>query len=64
MQSMDSEVLPKTKLTRVTAYIEPELYKNLEKLAKADRRTISQMIGVLIEREVSKAIEEGVIKED
>lgn len=56
-----TQTLPKTSLKRITAYIEPELFTKLEKLAKADRRTISQMVGVLVEREVSRAIEEGKI---
>lgn len=58
-QCVNRETLPKTKLSRVTAYIEPELYADLEQLAKLDRRTISQMVGVLIERAVQAAKEEG-----
>ncbi|HLO49269.1 MAG TPA: hypothetical protein VK211_12705 [Kamptonema sp.] len=53
--------MPKTNLRRVTSYIEPKLYESLAKLAKSDRRTISQMIGVLIENAVLKAKEEGKI---
>lgn len=52
-----STALPKTNLKRVTAYIDPALYTRLEKLAALDKRTISQMVGILIERGVEKAEE-------
>ncbi|HBE32644.1 MAG TPA: CopG family transcriptional regulator [Cyanobacteria bacterium UBA11368] len=49
------ETLPKTNLRRVTAYIDPALYTDFEKLAEADSRTISQMIAVLIKEAVKNA---------
>lgn len=58
MKSSNIEALPKTNLRRVTAYVDPALYEDFEKLADADSRTISQMIAVLIKEAVKKAKDE------
>lgn len=41
--------LPSKFLRRITAYLHPELYSDLEKTATDDKRTISQMAAILIE---------------
>jgi hypothetical protein len=45
----------------VTAFIEEELKDGLKALAEKERRSMSQMVALLIERAVLKAQEEGVI---
>lgn len=40
----------KTYLDRVVAYIPPELKKELEEWAKEDERSVSWLVGKLIER--------------
>lgn len=45
----------------VTAFIEEELKDGLKALADKERRSMSQMVALLIERAVQKAQEEGVI---
>lgn len=37
-------------LKRITAYAEPELYEKIEQLAKDDKRPLSPMIILLIEK--------------
>ncbi|MEM9487389.1 MAG: hypothetical protein AAGA83_27295 [Cyanobacteria bacterium P01_F01_bin.116] len=49
------------KRPRVVAYISPELKADLEKLAKLERRSESQMIAVLLEDAVKQAKEKGQI---
>ena len=50
-----------TKLERVTAYLELELKKDLERLAKAETRSLSQMIVVCVKEAIEKAKQEGKI---
>lgn len=47
----------------VTAFIEEELKDGLKALADKERRSMSQMVAILIERAVIKAQEDGVISE-
>lgn len=49
------KTLPAKNLRRITAYLEPELYKELEELAASDKRSISQMVAVLVEKGILKA---------
>ncbi|MFB2977568.1 hypothetical protein [Microseira sp. BLCC-F43] len=62
MKSTTVQTLPKTKVRRVTAYVDPALDTDFENLAAAaDSRTIYQMIAVLIKESVKKAKEDGKI---
>lgn len=45
----------------VTTFIEEELKEGLKALADNERRSMSQMVAVLIERAVEAAIKEGAI---
>jgi hypothetical protein len=45
----------------VTAFVEEEIKEGLKALADHERRSMSQMMAVLIERAVSEAIKEGLI---
>jgi len=47
----------------VTAFIEEELKDGLKALADKERRSMSQMVAILIERAVIQAQEDGVISE-
>ncbi len=51
-----------TKLDRVTVYLDPESKKKLEKLAKVKKRTLSNLVSVLIDEAVENAIAKGEIK--
>jgi hypothetical protein len=53
--------LPAKNLKRVTTYIEPVLYSELEKLATGDKRSISQMAAILIEEGLERAKQQGKI---
>jgi hypothetical protein len=46
----------------VTAFIEEELKDGLKALADKERRSMSQMMALLIERAVVNAVEDGVIE--
>ena len=46
----------------VTAFIEEEIKEGLKALADSERRSMSQMMAILIERAVLDAAEKGVIK--
>lgn len=48
-----------TSLPRITVYIDPELKQKLERLATVERRSISQMVVVLVEDGIKKAESEG-----
>ncbi|NER80588.1 MAG: ribbon-helix-helix protein, CopG family [Leptolyngbya sp. SIO1D8] len=48
----------------VTAFIEEELKDGLKALADAERRSMSQMVALLIERAVEKAQKDGTISTD
>ena len=52
-----------TKLDRVTVYLDPESKKKLEKLAKVKKRTLSNLVSVLIDEAVENAIAKGEIKQ-
>jgi predicted DNA-binding protein len=45
----------------VTAFIEEELKEGLKALSDAERRSMSQMVAVLIERAVNEAVKKGQI---
>lgn len=47
------------RIPRVSAYISPELKQELERLAYIERRSLSQMVAVLIERGIDKAKQDG-----
>ena len=51
-----------TKLDRVTVYLDPESKKKLEKLAKVKKRTVSNLVSVLIDEAIENAITGGEIK--
>lgn len=61
MQSLSVQNLGKTNLRRVTAYIDHDLYGELEKLAESDSRSVSQMIAVLVKKAIAEARVEGKI---
>lgn len=46
----------------ITAFIEDSVKDGLKALADAERRSMSQMVAILIERAVEDAIKTGVIK--
>jgi len=48
----------------VTAFIEEELKDDLKALADAERRSMSQMVALLIERAIQKARDDGTISAD
>lgn len=50
-----------TKLDRVTVYIDPEVKKKLEKLAKLKKRTVSNLVSVLIDEAIEGAEKTGDI---
>jgi|GEM_PF-955015 predicted DNA-binding protein len=52
----------KTNLARVTVYIEPEAKEKLERLAKAEKRTMSNLISVLIDNAIEEAEAKGKIE--
>lgn len=45
----DNNLGGKTKLNRITLYIDPEIYAEIEKFAKEDRRTLSQWSALALE---------------
>lgn len=47
----------------VTAFIEEEIKEGLKALADAERRSMSQMMAVLIEKAVKTAVQSGLIKD-
>ena len=56
--SCNADEMPKV---TVTAFVEEEIKEGLKQLADAERRSMSQMMAVLIEKAVEKARSEGVI---
>lgn len=50
-----------TKLDRVTVYLDPEVKKKLEKLAKLKKRTVSNLVSVLIDEAIEDAEQVGAI---
>ena len=61
MIGQSSESFEMAKVT-VTAFVEEEIKAGLKSLADHERRSMSQMMAVLIERAVLKAVEDGVIE--
>ena len=51
-----------TKLDRVTVYLDPESKKQLEKLAKVKKRTVSNLVSVLIDEAIENAAAKGEIR--
>ncbi|OKH30032.1 hypothetical protein NIES2119_31650 [[Phormidium ambiguum] IAM M-71] len=60
MQLLEKDV-GKTKLRKVTAYIDPVIYEEYEKLAKLEMRTVSSLTAVAIVQLLDKAKVEGKI---
>lgn len=58
IQQNESEDMAKT---TVTVFIEDELKEDLKALADSERRSLSQMVAVLIEQAVKQAKTEGKI---
>ncbi|HLO87794.1 MAG TPA: hypothetical protein VK203_22690 [Nostocaceae cyanobacterium] len=58
MQLIENDVA-KTKLRKVTAYIDPAIYEEYEKLAKLEMRTVSSLTAVAIVQMLDKAKSEG-----
>ena len=54
MKLTNTETLPAKNLKRLATYLEPEVFEALQKLAKADKRTLSQMASILIEEGVKR----------
>ncbi len=50
-----------TKLDRVTVCLDPEAKKKLEKLAKLKKRTVSNLVSVLIDEAIQDAEQAGAI---
>lgn len=48
--------------TTITAFIEDDLKEGLKALADVERRSMSQMVALLVERAVNEAIANGTIK--
>lgn len=53
-----------TELPRITIYLDRELKEDLKKLATSDRRSMSQMAVVLIEKGIKRAKSEGIFPEE
>ncbi|PZV03637.1 MAG: hypothetical protein DCF22_26060 [Leptolyngbya sp.] len=47
----------------ITAFIEEDLKEGLKALADVERRSMSQMVAVLIERAVNDAAKQGLISD-
>lgn len=60
MMFSDEQSLEMPKVT-VTTFIEEELKEDLKALADKERRSVSQMVAVLIERAIDEAKANGVI---
>lgn len=54
----DVKTLPAKNLKRLATYLEPEIFEALQKLAKEDKRTLSQMAAILIEEGVKRKTSE------
>ena len=59
MLTVTDKALGRTKLRKVSSYVEHELYAKLEKLSELDSRSVSQMVAVLIKKAVAEAESEG-----
>ena len=57
---IDPELMPTSK-PRVVVYVDEELKKDLEKLAEARDRTVSNFVLTLIKSAISEAVEDGLI---
>lgn len=57
----DDSNVGQTKLSRIAAYIEDEAKAELEKLAKARKRTVSNLLAVLIDEAIKQAKDNGEI---
>lgn len=60
----ENRVIDEMAKVTVTAFIEEELKDGLKALADAERRSMSQMVALLIERAVEKAQKDGTISTD
>lgn len=45
--------LPEKNVKRLTVYLQPELHAIVEQMAEEDKRSLSQMAAILIERAVT-----------
>lgn len=53
-----------SKLPRVVVYLEPQLKADAEKLAKRRRRSVSNLITVLLQEEVEEARRQGELLDE
>lgn len=60
----ENRVINEMAKVTVTAFIEEDLKDGLKALADAERRSMSQMVALLIERAVEKAQKDGTISTD
>lgn len=56
------ETLVPAKIPRVAVYLSEEVKADLERLANAERRSISQMAAMLIEEAIARAKADGRLK--
>lgn len=61
MTTLNPQRLVPAKIPKVITYLPEDLKKDLDALAKAESRTLSNMLKVLVEEAVAKAKEEGRI---
>ncbi|MBD2019919.1 ribbon-helix-helix protein, CopG family [Leptolyngbya sp. FACHB-36] len=62
VQGFHTDLMPSDK-PRVTVYLDEETKNDLEKLAKANERPVSNFVLVLIKEAISRAKSNGVIAE-
>lgn len=49
------------KIPKVIVYLEPRLKKDLERLANKEKRSLSNMVAVIVQEAIDKAKSEGKI---
>jgi len=49
---------------RVSTYVEPELKRQAERLARIQKRSFSNLLEVMLEQSIAEAIEKGLISND
>ena len=49
---------------RVSTYVEPELKRQAERLARIQKRSFSNLLEVMLEQSIAEAIEKGLIVND
>lgn len=61
MLTTDKNTLGKTKLRKVSAYIDHDMYEKFERLAKKEVRSVSSLTAYAIAQIIEKAEAEGKI---